>query len=343
MNKNTQLIDELYKKPKKDKGDNAPTFRSYPPNKIHQADILFMPDDGGFKYALVVADVGTRLCDAEPIKDKSSRMVSNAFQKIYKRKILSHPEVIQTDNGTEFQGDTQKYFQDHDISHRVGKPYRSRQQGIVERKNQLIGKALFKRMTEQELLTGETSREWVEDLPNVIKKMNDVTKKHKLPQPTDNYKCQGDACNILEQGTQVRIALDKPIDVVSGKRLNGSFRDTDVRWTIKPHTITSTLIQPDQPPLYLVDNKNDVAYTKAQLLPVKKSEQPPRAEAIRARTNDGKKLYTVESLLEKKKIKNKIYFLVKWKGFTDAHNTYEPRTTLIKDIPEMIKEFESKK
>ena len=87
-----QLLDELYKIPKKDKGLNIPHFNVLNPNLVHQADLLFMPNDHGFKYILVVADANNRITDAESLKNKSSYQVRDAFDKIYSRNILSLPE-----------------------------------------------------------------------------------------------------------------------------------------------------------------------------------------------------------------------------------------------------------
>lgn len=75
------LVTELYKKPRKDKGVNATRFLSYQPGDRQQADLLFLPDDNGYKYALVVVDLGSRLTDAEPIKDKKVRILSKRFKK----------------------------------------------------------------------------------------------------------------------------------------------------------------------------------------------------------------------------------------------------------------------
>ena len=86
------LLDNLYKKPKLDKGLNRPRFQPRPANLIHQADLLYLPNDDGYKYALVVVDVGTRKTDAEPIKSHSASDVVAAFKKIYKRKILKLPK-----------------------------------------------------------------------------------------------------------------------------------------------------------------------------------------------------------------------------------------------------------
>ena len=55
-----------------------PRFDVSTPNKVHQADLLFLPHDKlprgrkVFKYALTVVDVASRYKEAEPITSKNS-------------------------------------------------------------------------------------------------------------------------------------------------------------------------------------------------------------------------------------------------------------------------------
>ena len=55
------------------------------PNKIHQADLLFLPHDTyrkkTYKYALVVADIASRYKDAEVLTTKESSEVAKAFER----------------------------------------------------------------------------------------------------------------------------------------------------------------------------------------------------------------------------------------------------------------------
>jgi len=48
--------------------------------------------------------------------------------------------------------------------------------------------------------------------------------------------------------------------------------------------------------------------------------------------------YTIEKLLDRKKEKNKVLFKVKWKNYSKP--TWEPRSILMKDVPELVKEYE---
>ena len=61
-----------------------PKFDVPTPNKVHQADLLFLPHDklpSGrkvFKYALTVVDVASRYKEAEPLTSKNSDEVALA-------------------------------------------------------------------------------------------------------------------------------------------------------------------------------------------------------------------------------------------------------------------------
>jgi len=43
---------------------------------------------------------------------------------------------------------------------------------------------------------------------------------------------QSGSCNLLKEGTQVRVRQEVPRNIVDGKRLQGNFRGSDVRWSL---------------------------------------------------------------------------------------------------------------
>ena len=75
------------------------------------ADLLYLPSDAyGYKYVLVVVDVFSKICDAEPIKYRDASAVLKAFEKLYSRKILKIPEILQCNGGSEFKGIEEQRF-----------------------------------------------------------------------------------------------------------------------------------------------------------------------------------------------------------------------------------------
>jgi IS30 family transposase len=140
-------------------------------NGSHQADLLFLPNDNGFKYCLVVVDLATRITDAQPLKNKTSKDVLEAMKKIYKGKYLKTPHYLEVDAGAEFKDVFEKYFKTR-LTLRVKEAGRHQQQSVVETRNALLGRTLNKRMVAQEINTGEQSNEWVKFLPKVISAVN---------------------------------------------------------------------------------------------------------------------------------------------------------------------------
>lgn len=344
-----QELYNLYQRPKKEtKAESAHYNFAYSPNVNHQADLLYLPDDEGYKYCLVVTDIATRKSDAEPMKEKSSIATKKALQKIYSRGILQMPETLTMDSGKEFHGDVIKYCQDNTIAYKHAKVGRHKQLSVVESTNKYLAKGLFYRMTAQEINTGETSREWIEVLPEMIKYINKkrITEPPQKPSRTKKNApiCSGNDCNLLELGTKVRVVLDNPLDYATDKKLHGRFRVTDIRWDPVIRTVTNYMLFPNQPPLYMLDDENrengvdtKAAYTLKQLQVVPDGEQAPPPSVIKGKPTQ----YVVEKILAKKKEKNRVYLLVKWKGWPDEKDqTWELRSELIKTAAKAVNDFE---
>jgi hypothetical protein len=296
-----------------------------------QIDSLYMPKDNGYKYILVIVDIATRLMDAEPMKDREAKTTVKALEKIFKRKIVQRPLRLEVDAGREFEGDFEKHFKRFFKIFRkeVG---RHRQQAVVETKNYQVGTILNHRMLAEEINNDKVSRNWVDILPKVVALIN-KNFAHEAQDADPDLLVRTDKFSeeVLPIGTKVRIQLDNPISYVDDKKLYGKFRAGDIRWKKQIGEITRFFLRPDQPVLYQVDNNDNVAYTKYQLQVVKDNEVKPAATA--------QKQFYAQKILKKKKEDGLVYYQVLWE---DKTKTWEPRKNLINEIPDMIKEFETK-
>ena len=69
--------------PKQPKGKNRPRVRVPKPNAVHQIDLLMLPNDRGYKYALVVADLHSSHAEVAPLKTKGAQATWKALENIY--------------------------------------------------------------------------------------------------------------------------------------------------------------------------------------------------------------------------------------------------------------------
>ena len=147
------------------------------PNQIHQADLLFLPHDKvgrkTYKYALVVVDIASRYKDAEPLTSKESREISEAFKKIYSRR-LKYPKTLMVDPGKEFMGEVSKLMNYHNVRIQRSEAGNHRAQAFVENANRILGERLFSHQYAQEMISDDRSRVWVKRLPAILKTLNNT-------------------------------------------------------------------------------------------------------------------------------------------------------------------------
>ena len=157
-----------------------PIFDVTVPNKVHQADLLFLPHDRPgrgrklYKYALTIVDVASRYKEAEPLATKEAKEVVDALSRIYSRGPLTWPKLLQVDPGREFMGVVNTLLAKHNTKVKRGRVNIHRDQAIVERFNRTLAERLFGHHYTQEMLlrSGERSVEWVSRLPAVVAALN---------------------------------------------------------------------------------------------------------------------------------------------------------------------------
>jgi hypothetical protein len=268
--KQEKVVKELYKKPKERIRD-MPHYKSPITDGLtHQVDLLELPMDNKYKYCLTVVDVGNKIIDAEPIITKDSYSVLKAIKKVYNRDILKEPKYeIVFDQGSEFKSVFKEYFKEKGIIVKTADVKRHRQVGLVEAKNKKIGKLIFMVQTNEEITNNKENKKWIKILPEVVKFLNKkqsfINDKNKNKNPTKFFMTK-DSTNLFAIDDNVRVKLDYPINVVSGKGLGTAFRDTDIRFSKDIYQIKDVVLQPNQPPLYQLNNyKPNTLYSYYQL------------------------------------------------------------------------------
>jgi transposase InsO family protein len=327
---NMDGVEKLLQMPRRDRGKSMGKIDTHTKGSIYQADLLRLPQDNGYNYALVVVDTYDRSIDAEPMKTTKSSEAVKAIKKIFSREYLKEPILmIQTDNGSEFKKDFYNYVKnDLKVILKYGKPYRSRQQALVERMNYVISKSIGRIQLAIEMNTNEISTEWVNFLPMIIKTLNEnILRPNPRAEKTLPPQCRknkGD-CILLNEGQKVRIILEKPINTITEKReADSRWRITDTRWSNNIYTIEQIILRSGQPPFYRVNGINNAVYTRRQLQPVSDDEKPilPTTQIK----------YEIEKFLQRKKINNLIHYKIKWKNYPISQASWEARKNILQDI-----------
>ena len=108
------------------------------------------------QYIIVVVDYFTKWVEAEPTENVTSQDVIKFLINVFARHGV--PQIITTDNGTQFTSDMTKIFLDlYDVYVKFITPYHPESNGLVENRNKEIGKLLR--------LLGQQHKEWDEILP----------------------------------------------------------------------------------------------------------------------------------------------------------------------------------
>ena len=263
------------------------------PNQIHQADLLFLPHDRvgrkTYKYALVVVDIASRYKDAEALTSKESQEISEAFEKIYSRR-LKYPKTLMVDPGKEFMGEVTKLMNYHNVRMQRSEAGNHRAQAFVENANRILGEKLFSHQYAQEMISDGRSRVWVKRLPAILKTLNNTKTRITGKEPDKAIKMK--EVDIEPKNYQRVVGLDEvrlpPIVKVRYLLFPGELeggekrRATDPIWSIKVYDISKSMIKPNQPVLYYLTDgpKRGFVREELQVVPYD-TELPPDSVLVR--------------------------------------------------------------
>ena len=263
-------------------------FTEQRPNRIHQADVLFLPHDKvgskTYKYALTLVDVASRYKAARPLADKSAAAVASALANIYAEKgtPLEWPHTMMVDQGGEFKSDTQKLLDKHGVNVRRADKGHHRSQAFVESFNKVLGQRLFRGMYAKGFDDGKPSNAWVKALPEVVADMNATTTRLTGLAPAKAIQMARvplltrtvEMADPIAVGTMVHVVANEEAKDSDAKR-----RATDPWWTAKAYPVVKRIDAPGEPSLYYVAEQGSHGYTRSQLRVAAKSKTPPAAKS----------------------------------------------------------------
>jgi hypothetical protein len=299
-------IDETYTKPvKKPKFDHVKDNVFPKANYNDMADVLYLPKTSkGFQYLLVVVDLYTNAFDIEPLKELTAASVLKAFKNIIKRPYIKLPYAsLRTDGGSEFKGSFQDFLYDHSILHRVAEPYRHQQLANVESLNGQLGRLFNGYMNTKEQKTGKVYRNWDDIIDTVREELNKIRKVNAPDKKQDIYNIKIPDPVMTEPkfniGDLVYAKLERPKNALGHSQNTTNFRKGDFRFDVKnPKKIKRILLYPNNI-RYLLEDKPNVSYTEQEL------KLAP----------DQTQVYEVQDIIDKRRRKGVIEYLVHWKGY----------------------------
>ena len=277
-----------------------------------QADLTdlvqFTNVNDGHRYILFCIDVFSRYAWARPIKTKSGKEMVAAFQSIFDddNRICRY---LHTDKGREFYNkEFQNFLADYDI-----KLYSTENQetkaSIVERLQKTIKSTMFRYFT----YTG--TYRWIDILPDIMTSYNNSHHSSLNMRPTDvNYHNQEALWHQLYNDRFMRAESAKArFKFKEGDTVRISKYSTVFKKGYLPLWSDEIFVVADRhhtiPPVYSLrdqagDNLKGTWYEK---------------ELQKVKTDN---IYRIEAILDKRKVRGKTQYLVKWSGYPDSFNSY---------------------
>eukprot|EP00937_MAST-01D_sp_MAST-1D-sp2_P003713 g3713.t1 len=154
----SSIVKELSKPAAKPLAANRPSWNKANvfEHQYHQADLLFLPKDRGYRYALVVVDIKTRKLCARPLKKKDGKEVLVQLKSIYGKGkgTFPKPHFFHMDAGTEF-AESKVWLKKNKVAYRVAATNRHSQMALVEAANKVLGGVILGLQLNEELRTKE--------------------------------------------------------------------------------------------------------------------------------------------------------------------------------------------
>ena len=253
-------------------------------NKMHQADLLYLPHDlvyqNTYKYTLNVIDVASRYKASRPLKTKKASEVADMLRDIYKKGPLRYPKELHVDNGTEFKADVSKLMKEHDVKMvSVTTKYHHNFTAFIERFNKSLGERLFKAQDAQELQNPtKDSKIWVKYLQKAVTRLNSEKTRMLGMTPAKAVKLDNVELKVKPYPEEKVLPVDglyrylyQPGELEGGDRR----RATDMIWSWNTFRLDRIVENPGQRVLYYLTDGPKRAFVHEELMQIPQDTEVP--------------------------------------------------------------------
>lgn len=317
-------------KPRRVNFERSPIIALHP-DHTWQADILFLPELGNankkFACVLVVIDVVSRFAWAQEMKSKSGLETTEAFINILKRSSPRVPQKLQTDKGTEFYN---KHFKALMKKNAIVlySTESDNKAAIAERFVRTLKELIYR------YLEHSGTTKYVDQLQNLLQTYNSTYHKTIGMSPSEVKeenlnRVLGTLYSHLWQSPARKLKF-KIGDKVRLSNLKHPFRKGyKGYWTNEIFTVSSVSGSP-------LNHLYEVTDYKNKRIKGRFYEKELQKASI---SDEDKSVYwRVEKIMRKKRVGNKLMYLIKWIGYADP--TWE-KAENVADIVDLRKRDEA--
>jgi len=280
-----------------------------------QSDLMDMQNlakhNNGYKYIITVIDCLSRYKWARALKNKTPSEVIRAFTEIFET-TDRRPWRIYTDNGKEYCNSSfREFLKTHDIRH-VTTRSPDIKAGMAENFNKTLKLRLYK------LFTHKGSYKWVDVYLKIVNSLNKSVNRITGQKPTDiNHKNAPKLWKKLyknfKETQPYKFEVNDKVRIAEHRHT--FTRGYDPTFTEEIFTIYERI--PKNPPIYRIKDYNgekiEGNYYEKEMVKVLKADDT----------------YKIEKILQYKTIKSKKYALVKWFGYPETFNSWEPADEIV--------------
>ena len=262
---------------------DRPHYEVTTPNKVHQFDVLYMPQDklygNKYKYILAGIDVASRYKVARPMRTKQAKDVADMIADIYKVGPLTWPKVFQCDNGSEFKAEVTKMLEKHGVKiRRATTKYKHKHTAFVEALNKVLAENLFKVQDAQELNDPEKiSSTWVKHLYRLVDELNGTETKMIGMKPKDAIKLEDVPIkeNYPPEDTLPEDGLYRYLLQPGEEHDDQRKRATDWIWSKNTYRLKEVISNPGNRVMYFLRDGPERVFVKEELMQIPEDTKSP--------------------------------------------------------------------